>query len=523
MASSSGPGSLVENVEDPTVASPELLAEMPSRLESVNAALRDMESDLAGMKETATNLTNQLDALRSSILEQKRKFLQLQNQASQVNLNSLSDETIGVIFKIGVSSSGSSEDDILTISHVCHRWRTIAIATPSLWNSIWVGFFDTEAKQELVGMFLKRSANAPLDVTIHLERGLEDTDWDPYIEQFHNISPSIARWRSLSLQANFQADVFHAMMRLGNGHMPILENFKVKVGPYDYEEDDENVDISCVLNLFGGGAPMLKTIHINGVPLNCCRPPLGSVQSLYLKESKHSMDRDQFRDVVTSSHSLSSMWLDDKVFYGGEMFGFAYDRHPKSARIVLPSVRSFTINPPAFDVNFMYYVFRNLHMPFLEHLTVWGIPGRAHVECLGEVVRDTENDEVSIFPELKSLTLHFMDFSFTGGHWLLAMLPSVEYLKLRTCFSPQIMLSMLHGNLEDESELPSWPLLKSISISSAVPETIEELCSIVSERLQLNIPLQSVVFGGLENVPQEKLVWLRARVRVEVSDLATQI
>ena len=61
-----------------------------------------------------------------------------------------------------------------TISHVCHRWRAVALATPSLWSNVCAGF-NTEPNALFA--VLERSRSAPLRMSLDfftLEDDLDD-------------------------------------------------------------------------------------------------------------------------------------------------------------------------------------------------------------------------------------------------------------------------------------------------------------------------------------------------------------
>jgi F-box associated protein len=51
---------------------------------------------------------------------------------------------------------------ILSVSHVCRRWRDAAIKAPELWSS-----FETEDFTSMLPMALQRSKDKFLDVQLH--------------------------------------------------------------------------------------------------------------------------------------------------------------------------------------------------------------------------------------------------------------------------------------------------------------------------------------------------------------------
>ncbi|KAG2002296.1 hypothetical protein CC2G_004497 [Coprinopsis cinerea AmutBmut pab1-1] len=83
---------------------------------------------------------------------------------SSATISTLSDDILYHIFTFLADFSKASFVDILSVSHVCRRWRGIAIDTPELWRRFvfleWQAFPDPKVSLQI----LERCRNCPIDV-----------------------------------------------------------------------------------------------------------------------------------------------------------------------------------------------------------------------------------------------------------------------------------------------------------------------------------------------------------------------
>ncbi|KAJ7466229.1 hypothetical protein B0H11DRAFT_2048916 [Mycena galericulata] len=90
-----------------------------------------------------------------------------------------------------------AQQPLLQLSQVCSRWHTIALGTPSLWNTIeldsvlWSVPGQIDKFMKLLRSALERGRNFPLDVSLHTERGML-----PYVPALALVAAHSARWQT---------------------------------------------------------------------------------------------------------------------------------------------------------------------------------------------------------------------------------------------------------------------------------------------------------------------------------------
>ncbi|KAI0761947.1 hypothetical protein BD413DRAFT_644405 [Trametes elegans] len=172
------------------------------------------------------------------------------------------------------------------VSHVCARWRAVAIENPLLWAQI---RFVGPPPYDRATTYLGRAKAAPLAITIDRtvddddddESALSDDgsdssqlrDNDPDLSIISGImsliTPHVAHWQALQIMVSFYPHMHRALEALGAaGPAPLLEVLQL----YHYEdESDEQATfkhpdlIAQPFRLFDGVAPRLAAVALWGV------------------------------------------------------------------------------------------------------------------------------------------------------------------------------------------------------------------------------------------------------------------
>ncbi|KAJ6481851.1 hypothetical protein C8R45DRAFT_313452 [Mycena sanguinolenta] len=103
----------------------------------------------------------------------------------------------------------------ISLTHICHRWRAVALATPTLWKAIEFRYsynFECPAFP-LDGAWLSRSGSCPLSISILRANSTNLPDL------LSAIVPHRARWEHLKLGINAES-----LLHLFGGPMPLLRH-----------------------------------------------------------------------------------------------------------------------------------------------------------------------------------------------------------------------------------------------------------------------------------------------------------
>jgi F-box-like len=438
--------------------------------------------------------------LRSSAQEQSQHSIQLRG-----SIASLPPEVLIAVFRACPYNPWEHGEHAMRVSQVSHHWRDIAINTPSLWSSIRIHIPSAGPGQlKLMELFIERSRTSPLDIVIDLTRPWNHHEYigSPF-RPLDMILLFVPLWRSLFISGNISEDVVNVCTCLGHLHAPLLESFEVVI-----EADvDDGHRFDAHLPIFEGGAPKLRHVKVQGIPLTSCQPPLSSIFSLHLCISPEPMEIVQYCDALTSSQCLSDLHL-----VGDVVEDISVDHTlPGSLLISAMSLRSLKIS--AVEASALYNLLMSLESPALECLTIVCFPRMPHIPALAEVLRRTDK-----YPLLKSLSLQSAYFNQPGTNDIVSNLPSVTFLSIRSCNSPATLLHLLLRDPPHSAEAVNWPLLQIIAISPVGSEELDALDTLIQNRILCDFPITCVQFDphGFRTIPSKRLQWLQERVRVEI-------
>ncbi|KAI0301763.1 hypothetical protein B0F90DRAFT_1717600 [Multifurca ochricompacta] len=168
---------------------------------------------------------------------------------------------------------------VVPASHVCQRWRSIILSTPSLWSIIREDD-DIQAAQ----CFMQRSKSMPLDVSTPVYMRQDG------LKAFHSIvAPHASRIRRLHIvvYGDRVYDFYRSLSACGF-KMPLLEHFSIHMIEYGFPDDSRD----------GGGGSL---------------PPLHS-----LLNDSQSLTQLTFRGALPLqtdfSSAITSLTLADRVF-----------------------------------------------------------------------------------------------------------------------------------------------------------------------------------------------------------------
>ncbi|KAJ7648664.1 hypothetical protein DFH06DRAFT_571932 [Mycena polygramma] len=200
------------------------------------------------------------------------------------------------------------------LTHICRRWRDIALTTPDLWRAM--SFLGRKAivvrDLQISNIWLKRSRNRPLSIIIH------DRCWS-ISEIFAVLVPHRSRWEHIK----FHAGTFNLPKIIGP--MPILRHLDL-----------------CVDNLATRNAPVeivdvlqLRTVVLNGFAIPNVALPYAQLTGLTLI----LVDQDVYRPILRQTPNLRHVEL--KILFRRNTAS-----HDPGHELTLPCLESLTMNEP---------------------------------------------------------------------------------------------------------------------------------------------------------------------------------
>ncbi|KAK7051660.1 hypothetical protein VNI00_004639 [Paramarasmius palmivorus] len=190
----------------------------------------------------------------------------------------------------------------LTLSHVCRRWRTIAIGFPSLWTLI---DFSTP---ELANEMLKRSGQAPLHIRyIHFEHSFKTHERlsDEYV---------LARMEALSQALSHRSRLQTIQLDIPSAPMEALAARHTEAAPSLWSLHINSSGCDLPPEFLGGGAPLLTDLFLNGCGLAHSSPLLHNLKSLRLMGGYETSFEEDLCDVLMFMPALEYLDLEDIRF-----------------------------------------------------------------------------------------------------------------------------------------------------------------------------------------------------------------
>ena len=152
---------------------------------------------------TGEKIDSQIHARLVFINKLQNKTLALRCHRNEILplISRLPNEVLTEIFLLFVSASYDSSCDNtgppvydvfkwLQITHVCHRWRAVALVQPRLWERI-----PITDRVDCMQAFVERSRDRPLLIA----PGSRDLDTEPDPRIFDWLAPAVNRIKSMSL------------------------------------------------------------------------------------------------------------------------------------------------------------------------------------------------------------------------------------------------------------------------------------------------------------------------------------
>jgi hypothetical protein len=310
-----------------------------------------------------------------------------------------------------------------TISHICHRWRQVALETGSLWTNIVLTFPTSNQQLTRTLTWLSRSKTYSLDILLDFR----DPEWDWEEEETHGfrwadmeavlrlLLPTAARWRTLELLTDTWAPIFAFLVRtrtIGTSLSRLETLHLARCNEYFARKGQvfEPSALGQHLPLFGGAksaAPRLREVTLTGVHIDWSAPPLANLTKLELKYQAADVmpTLPHFTQILTASPNLEVLSIVGRgpQFVGVEHESGSIKADEGRGRIKLARVTKFTFG--FVDVGCAVQLLSLFDLPALRELSLEDVsaslrhqpPDDAGVllEWLASAPSDSANDDTT--------------------------------------------------------------------------------------------------------------------------------
>ncbi|KAJ7500624.1 hypothetical protein B0H11DRAFT_2275829 [Mycena galericulata] len=237
-------------------------------------------------------------------------------------IDRLPNELLSAIFIFAIEQHCYDESDPstttpTTISHICHRWRQVALSTGSLWTNVVLTFPTSNEQLSRTLTWLGRSKTYPLDLLLDFRDPSWDWDEDTHGFRWADMEsvlrlllPSASRWRTVELLTDTWAPIFSFLLhtRAVGSSLARLEKLHLaRCNAYFAAKGElfAPAALSQHLPLFGGDeavVPHLREVILTGVHIDWAAQALTSLTKLELKYQA----ADVMPSVAQFSHILAA-------------------------------------------------------------------------------------------------------------------------------------------------------------------------------------------------------------------------
>ncbi|KDQ56042.1 hypothetical protein JAAARDRAFT_318809 [Jaapia argillacea MUCL 33604] len=335
-----------------------------------------------------------------------------------------------------------------TISLLSHRFRSIALGTPKLWNClrVYIGRDDEHAllgtSPESFSRGLQRSGAVPLDLLFVCRRTCDEgRDVGDSRRISRLLFPHLSRLRSCDLFIESMTGALPLFDTFQFAEAPALERMAFRSVEEDAEDITDWIDRKGSHPIFSGGTPNMSSLTIVGIilfPPTSPLPRLQAVTFLSITTDTPQYFPAEFRSLLSAMPSLTELELMSPFVVHFEAFS-------------TPNLRSLTLSDLAANE-----LLEGWTAPVLQSLCIGRLCGGIH-DALQHI-------DTTKYPMLESLVLGGDEFTLTWP--FVHATDTLKHVSLMD-ISRQSADHLLH--MMTPSPPCLWPRLQSFSIGSASP------------------------------------------------------
>ncbi|KAL0573571.1 hypothetical protein V5O48_008385 [Marasmius crinis-equi] len=421
--------------------------------------LKEVEEELRDLQSRKCRLLNEVEQIERQIELAGIRRARLSNDAAPISR--LPHELLSSILLMARGEQKSRLKSLqVSASHVCGRWRTVAIGTPLLWADIrvLVTFKHAtilDAKLDRLDTYLKRSNNRKLDLRMEVNGHIQ---LEPFLS---SLSRHIHRCRRLVFAISNYPSPAHALLsHLSQAEAPVLEHLSIHF-PCSRLYAYPKTQFDAILpNILQEGAPLLQFLRVTGTAGHL-QPPLSRVTTLHLDGSEmNDLSFRQFRDLLQNTTclenlSLNQVWVN---IVPGDILS-----------ISVPHLRSLRVRgPPNFDLQSLL---ATLPLSQLENCVLSQVEIFRPVEC----------------PNVKTLALENCQFVGREVGDLIETFPAIESLTLSAGDPSAIFFALGFPGT------PTWwPRLKRLFVFDLPVRGVPDFMTRIRDRQGMDVPLETL-------------------------------
>ncbi|KAF7974975.1 hypothetical protein HWV62_10717 [Athelia sp. TMB] len=367
--------------------------------------------------------------LQLEALDAQRKAAELEHNLLynlDAPTSNFPNEVLSMIFETGAAQDlGENPTYVFgcIVSHVSHRWRSVALATPRLWTQIRLignphdgshyapsmlpndNDMPPPASSEKVCTYLSRSGVAPVD--IHIKINYEDIA----DELLQTIADHIGHCRSLAVTGVRRVSLSKLLKIASQHRAPVLVSLSLCSFSSSFSDP-----------LFPLGAPRLKNVALDRSNILAlapvCLPAFESVTQLRLSDLyfQNAEVYDSLRRMLIILHSLSYLEL--------QFAGAITDSLQSLQLIELPTLQYLEVDCEGCPET-LSHTMRIIRAPNLNCLSLVGFVDE-HRPAWPLMLPDCH------CPSLRHLMItEFATATFKDFDWLAKLYPNIEKLTFR--------------------------------------------------------------------------------------------
>lgn len=403
---------------------------------------------IAALEVEKQELTKGLNHVNETIHSLRSRVAQIENET--VPISCLPSDVLEIIFdesrRLLFPWAGFRRPLPIEVqlSHVCRRWRQVALSTPSLWNTLRVPILHRESA---IRTYLQRCNQCPLSV--HLGPQLSDRRIMDVITSV--LIPRIGQFRELILDTQDRQELYSLLCHLVNTAAPCLQRLKITSS-----DPARGQGSYPPIEIFKQGAPLLSDVRLSALPITLPQAAVSTLHFDPLPGPVIPLPRSHLLSIITPvASSLTVLYL--KGFVSG------FHEEPGSAPVVLPALRELVVHGHAMIHGFN--VFRNISAPSLRFFTLYALKRQA-LSPIHKFMTRTSPDQ---FRSLRSL--HYIDCEMDDDLDIYLPHATSGLTHLSVSLGIHTHLMRLLSNSDKQAALhrtvPLWPRLRTLTFHVA--------------------------------------------------------